>query len=226
MTDAQDNSTQIYKKLYRILIDIEIDNFYEYLNTLEKVLSLRRQELSKNIDVIDKNLNELGSNDERRKEFINLKVETEQVKGFTNLLRQSFLTSLYSFMELWLKRKCYVDSKRRDGGNSYKTTEGKGINKIKKYFSNIIKSDYPFDSSKDWQWVKKFKRLRDCIVHRQGSLTGFSDHEVDSTLAEFIKREKYISLFGVDKNQIFIDYEFCLKALQNILHFMLDLLSS
>lgn len=37
--------------------------------------------------------------------------------------------------------------------------------------------------------------------------------------------EKGLSLFGVDNNQVFIEYEFCLKALQTIHRFMLELLS-
>jgi hypothetical protein len=225
MTDIQDNSAQIYKKLKRFFLEREIANFYEYLNTLGEGLDIGVREVLKKIEIADKDLNELDRNDERRKELINLKVEAEQVKGFTNLLRQSFLTSLYSFMELWLIRECHLDSKRRDGGESYKTTKGRGLEKVKRYFSRILESDYSFGSSKDWLWVKNFQLLRDCIVHRQGSLTGFSDFEVNSTLAQFVDRENGLSLFGVDNNQVFIEYEFCLKALQTIRRFMLELLS-
>ena len=106
-----------------------------------------------------------------------------------------------------------------------KTTEGTGLKKVKRYFSKILESDYSFGSSQDWLWVKNFQRLRDCIVHRQGSLTGFSDFEVNSTLAQFVDSENALSLFGVDNKQVFIEYEFCLKALQTIHRFMLELLS-
>ncbi len=225
MTDVKDNSAQIYKKLKRFFLEREIANFYEYLNTLDEGLNIKVQDVLKRIEVADKDLNELDRNDERRNELVNLKVEAEQIKGFTNLLQQSFLTSLYSFMELWLIRECYLDSKRRDGGESYKTTKGKGLEKVKRYFSKILESDYSFGSSQDWLWVKKFQLLRDCIVHRQGSLTGFSGFEVNSTLAQFVDSENALSLFGVDNNQVFIEYEFCLKALQTIHRFMLELLS-
>jgi hypothetical protein len=225
MTEVQDNSTQIYKKLKRFFLEREIANFYEYLNTLDTGLNIKAQELSKRIEVSDNDINQLDRNDERRKELINLKVEAEQVKGFTNLLRQSFLTSLYSFMELWLVRECHLDSKCRDGGESYKTTKGKGIEKVKRYFSEVMECDYSFGSSQDWLWMKKFQLLRDCIVHRQGSLTGFSDFEVNATLAQFVDRENGLSLFGIDNNQVFIEHEFCLKTLQIVHHFMLEMLS-
>ena len=121
----------------RIFFDREIANFYIYLNILEKELSIKRQEISTKINVTDNDLNEIASDDENRREWINLKVEAEQIKGFTNLLRQSFLTSLYSFMELWLVLECHLDSERRDGGKSYKSIKGIGIGKVKKYFLEL-----------------------------------------------------------------------------------------
>jgi hypothetical protein len=225
MPDNQDNSAQIYRKLMRFFLEREIANFHEFLNTLDEGLSVRRQELSTSIGIADSNLDGIDTNDERRKELIDLKVEAEQVKGFTNLLRQSFLTSLYSFMELWLIRACHLDSKRRDGGESYKNTKGKGIKKVERYFSGVMESDYPFGSSQDWLWITNFQLLRDCVIHRQGSLTGFSDFEIDSTLAKFVDRENGLSLLGVDNSQVFIEYEFCLEALQTVHRFMLALLA-
>jgi hypothetical protein len=225
MRNNQDNSAQIYKNLTRFFLEREIANFYEFLNIFEKSLDTRKQEISTNISIADNELDSIKEkNEERRKELINLKVEAEQVKGFTNLLRQSFLTSLYSFMELWLIRECHLDSKRRDGGKSYKSSKGKGIKKVKIYFAGVMGSDYPFGSSQDWLWITDFQLLRDCIIHRQGSLTGFSDFEIDSTLSNFVNQEKGLSLFGVDNNQIFIEHEFCLKALQTVHRFMLVLL--
>lgn len=108
---------------------------------------------------------------------------------------------------------------------SYKTTKGKGIEKVKEYFSGVMESEYPFGSSQDWLWITNFQLLRDCVIHRQGSLTGFSDFEIDLTLAKFVNRENGLSLFGVDNNQVFIEYEFCLKALQTVHRFMLALLA-
>jgi len=225
MSENQDNSTQIYKKLMRFFLEREIANFYEFLKTLDEGLEVRRQELSKNIDIADNDLKQVEKDNERRKEFINLKVEAEQVKGFTNLLRQSFLTSLYSFMELWLMRECHLDSKRRDGGQSYNSTNGKGIEKAKRYFVTVIKSDYPFGTSQDWLWVNNFQLLRDCIIHRQGSLTGFSDFAVNSTLDKFVQDEQGLGLFGTDNKQIFIEFEFCLKSLQIVHRFMVKVLA-
>ncbi|MBI9042910.1 MAG: hypothetical protein JEZ06_00405 [Anaerolineaceae bacterium] len=227
MPTTQENSILNYKNFYRFTISREIANFYAYLNILDEKLEFKRRELSEKIDVTDTNLNELEFNAERRSELINLKVEAEQAKGFTNLLRQSFLTSLYSFMELWLVRECYVDSKRRDGGESYESLKKiKGIEKAKRYFSKVMKSDYSFGESQDWLWITNFQLFRDCIIHRQGSLTGFSDFEAEPKLVKFVNEENGLSLFGVNNNQVFIEYKFCLKALQTIHRFMFELLVS
>lgn len=225
MSELQDKSAPIYKTLMRFSLEREIANFYEFLKSLDDGLDVRRQELSKNIDVADSDWQTIKNDDERRKALINLKVEAEQVKGFTNLLRQSFLTSLYSFMELWVMRECHLDSKRKDGGQSYNSTKGKGIEKAKKYFVAVMKSNYPFGTSQDWLWIKNFQLLRDCIIHRQGSLTGFSDFEIDSTLAKFVQDEKGLSLFGTDNKQIFVEFEFCLKSLQTVHRFMIKVLA-
>ena len=224
MTTHPDNYGQIYNQLMRFFLEREIANFYEFLKSLDEGLGTRQLELSKNIEFSENDLN-IINNDEHRKELINLKVEAEQVKSFTNLLRQSFLTSLYSFMELWFLRDCYLDSKHRDGGQSYNSIKGKGIDKAKIYFAKVKKSNYPFGTSQDWQWIKYFQLLRDCIVHRQGSLTGFSDFEVDPNLEKFVHDDQGLNLFGINNNQIFIEFEFCQKSLEIVHRFMIKVLA-
>lgn len=223
-SDKKDKSIQTHKIMYPVFLKLEFDRFDEYLNILDKELNRRSQKLSTKIDGADEYLNRVGNSVEARNELINLKVEDERVISFSNLLRQSFLTSLYSFMELWLIRECYVDSKSRCDGEYNKLGRNKGIKEAKEYFFKVMKSDYPFGSSTDWLWITKFKLLRDCIVHRQGSLTGFSDYPVDNTLAKFVDDEVTLSLFGINDNQIFIEHDFCLKALQIVQRFMVDLL--
>jgi hypothetical protein len=224
MSETKDNSIQIYKKLKRFFLEREIANFYEYLRSLDKELILRHQGLLTKVDASTSDLNKINPTDEYRSELINLKSESEQVKGFIILLRQSFITILYSFMELWLLRECYLHSKRKDGGMSYKSIEGVGIRKAKKYFVKIMESNFPFYSSQDWQWITNLQLLRDCIIHRQGSLTGFSDFEENPTLAKFVNDESGLNLFGINHNQVFVEYEFCMKTLQIVHRLMLKLL--
>lgn len=225
MSDNFSNSVQLHKKLMRYFIDREIVLFYRFLKTLDDSLETEKTKLSETIDDIDSKLKVVEKSDEIRRDLIDYKVEAEQVKGFSNLLRQSFLSSLYSFMELWIMRECHLDSKRRDQGESYKNTKGKGIDKAKRYFSTVINSEYSFSSSQDWRWIKNFQLLRDCIIHRQGSLTGFSDFEVDPALTKFVKDEQGLTLFGTSNQQIFVEFEFCMKALQTVHRFMVELLA-
>jgi hypothetical protein len=214
----------MHNELMSFFLTREVVNFYKFLNTLDEILSSREKELI--VSLADSRLAAPYHDEERRNEMIELRVEAERAKGFTNLFRQSFLTSLYSFMELWLMRQCHLDSKRRDRGESYKAIKReKGIQKARKYMSSVMGSKYPFDSSQDWIWITNFQLLRDCIVHRQGSLTGFSNFEVDPTLSSFVNNQSDLSLFGATNNQIFIEQKFCLTALQTVHRFMLDVLT-
>ena len=227
MFDSQDNSAEIKNKLMRIFLEREIANFQTYLNILEKELNRVSQEISTRTDDSYIKLNEIKFDEEVNSELINLIVAKEQAKEFTNLMRQSFLTSLYSFMELWLVRACRIDSKLRGEGvpNKYKEKEIWKLDEVREYFSGTMKSNYPFDLNQDWGWINNFRQLRNCIIHRQGSLTGHSDWEIKPILAEFVTSENCLSLFGVENRQIFVEYEFCVKALKTVHRFMVELLS-
>ncbi len=215
----------MYRKLIRFFLEREIANFDKFLNMFDKSLSIKTHELSDSMNLAYINLKGTDKDDERRKEFMNMMGEADQLKGFINLSRQSFLTSLYSFMELWLVRDCHLDSKQRDDGESYKAAKGTGIEKVKNYFSITKANAYPFGSSQDWLWIKNFQLLRDCVIHRQGSLTGFSDFIIDSTLAKFVAGEDGLSLYGINNEQIFVERKFCLKALQTVHRFMIEILA-
>ena len=215
----------MYKKMQRIFLEYEMGNLYRYLDTLEQTLNTMQQDVSSNMEDMSNNeLATLNQDDEYRKELINFKMEVERLRGFSNLLRQSFLISLYSFMELWLLRECHLDSKRRDSGKSYKSMRSKGLEKTKRYFSKVIQSEYPFSASQDWLWITNFRLLRDCIVHRRGNLSGLSDFEIDSTLFAFVQKERGLSLSGTNNQQIFIEYEFCLKSLKTVHKLMSEIL--
>jgi hypothetical protein len=166
----------------------------------------------------------LGEQDSSRQEFVKSRYEYEQSRMLINLYRRSFLTSLFSYMEIWLIRECYLHSKRINNESVFNETKGKGLERVKNYFSKVIKSTFPFGSSSDWLWIKNFQDLRDCIIHRNGSLTCFSSMNPKENLIKFIKSEKELELYGVNDNEIFIQYEFCMKALGVVHRLMLDIL--
>jgi hypothetical protein len=224
MLDSENIAIRNYKKLTRYFLEREIINYYGFLKTLDDNLTNKHVELTKKTDIAVNNRKQVNSITESKKEIVELQVESEQVKGFINLLRQSFLTSLFSFMELWLLRECHLDSKRRGGEQIYNSVKGKGIEKAKRYFIYVANNQYPFGTSQDWFWIKKFQLLRDCIIHRLGSLTGLSDFVIEPSLEKFVKDEHGLSLYGVINNQIFIEFEFCEKALTIIHRFMIKVL--
>ncbi len=214
------------KKLMRHFLDREITFHYTYLINSEQPIERNIVEVNNKIEKIINDNSQMGDDGKPSKEYIKLLIELEQLKGFLNLLRQSFIASLYSFMELWILRECFLDSNRRDRGKSYrKFSKYRGIEKAKKYYLEIMKSNYSFKTKKDWQWINKLKRLRDCIMHRQGSLTGFSSYDIDKTLKLFVEKEDGLQFLGVKYYQVFIYHEFCEKSKEIVRRFMIELLS-
>jgi hypothetical protein len=218
MESKNENSEKIYVQLKKFFLRREIAHFYSYLETMEKPLLDNKQATSSEIKEFEAKIHKLGNSDEHRAELIELLVEESRLEGVTNLMRQSFFVSLYAFLELWIMRDCYVECKRRNLEDSFSKLQRKGIYKAKDCFTKVLESDFPFGSSKEWEKIVKYKLLRDCIVHRQGSLTGLSDFDIDKRLEKFIEKEDSLYLYG--GKQIGMKYEFCIEALQTVHRFM------
>ena len=218
------NSREQHLKLYKFFLERELANYFHYLSVMEKSLDEQLQSAQDELQVVKNDIQEIEDAGKDKAELNDLLYLSEKSKGFTNLMRQSFLVSLYSFLELWLMRECYNDSKHNNRRKAYNNISERGIAKAKVYFSKVMKRDFSFGESSEWNWIHKLKLLRDCIVHRQGSLTGFSDFEIDEDLESFVSSEDGLELYGPGNNEIFVTREFCSKALFQVKKLMLDLL--
>ena len=212
----------MYRQLKKFFLEREIAQYYSYLNSLGQYLASQSELPQTEFD--GEQIQSLALDDEFRDDIIGMQVRNAQNADFANRTMQSFLVNLFSFMELWLTRECYLDSSRRDNGSSWQNTRGHGIKRAQKYYSTVLASAYPFASSSEWEWLTKLQLLRNCIVHRNGSLTGFSRLPIDKNLAKFVGEEEGLSLSGVDGAQIFINKEFCEKAIQNVHKFLVELM--
>jgi len=217
------NLEEMYLRLKRIFLDYEIANFYRYLEAMEESLRDRLRETSVEIQRAKAEIQELGESAEHRAELVELLAESSRVEGIVNLMRQSFFVSLYAFLELWLRRECRVEGRRRENVKlSLSDLRGRGIEQAKTYFTKVLESEFPF-ASEEWNKIKKYQWLRDCIVHRQGSLTGLSDYVIKSELKKFVEAENGLCLCGPG-SQILIEHDFCVEALQTIRSFLALLL--
>ena len=218
--DAQEQ----HLTLKRFFLEREIANFSHYLVIMEKSLDEQLQSAQDELQFAKNSIRDIENTNAHKSELKDLLFLSEKFKGFTNLMRQSFIVSLFSFLELWLMRDCHNDSKRHDGGEAYRKIRESGIAKAKEYFSKVMKSTFSFGESDEWAWIQKLKLLRDCIVHRQGSLTGLSDFSVDKNLEVFVHSEDGLEKYGPGNNEIFIKREFCSKSLDQVIKLMIELL--
>lgn len=222
-----DDSQNQFLKVKQIFLDIEIQRLHEYLGIVQTSLDELADEIEKRMeqykDVIEFN----NKNQEIIPRSRSMEGEVLEVRDHENLLRKSFLVSLYSFMELWLLRECRTQLKLREEIKiSLSDLRGNGLEKAKTCFSKVLKNEYAFGTSEDWQFVTQLKAIRNCIVHRQGSLSGLSDLPLTSemkTLQKFVENEEHLHFYSTGK-QIFVEYDFCIKSLLIVKRFMMNLI--
>jgi hypothetical protein len=96
---------------------------------------------------------------------------------FPNILRRSFFVAIYSLIEAQLNAICH-DLERKGLESSVEDLTGpdKGIGRARKYLVN--KAEIRFPDSPEWNKLRGYQKLRNCIVHNEGKLeSGHKNHE-------------------------------------------------
>lgn len=189
-------------KLDREYFDLEFEGevglFEAYLNDMEGFLSSEITRLKAEIEdavILDDEL-----------------VNTEfKVVGhhFPNILRKSFLVSLYSFLEHWLLEQCY----RRKGDNVLiGPSDIRGENAIDRariFLTKILRIDFPSDRP-EWEEIQNIRRLRNCIVHDNGRCNG----DKHKKLRDYVARNS--PSLSVSDNEVVVSSEYCQRSLRTI----------
>lgn len=116
----------------------------------------------------------------------------EEIKEFTQFLRKSFLTSIYSYLESNLSTYA-----RLIGGDD--TLTFNTLDDTKYYLNHVVKIEYPFEKSFLWQELQGFRVLRNCIVHYEAE-TNRLDASRKRKVTQYIK--KHDSLLSIEGNMI------------------------
>ena len=181
----------------QILIDIEesMELARLYLISLEEFISGLSQKyeqiLDNNSGWAEKNIIEADPPDEAIKAFRKL----EFIEQFPDILRGSLFVALYGFIESQLDQECKA---QRDARNdivlSPSDISGRTIDRSKTYLSKVLKINFRFDTV-EWQRIKKYKKLRNCLVHNNGNLNGLGDSD-EKDIKNFISNNQSLSLYG------------------------------
>lgn len=144
----------------------------------------------------------------------------QKIYEFMDLLRSSFLVSLYSYLETRLVNECR-QSQQDDPSIKVSFDDISGRNIIKKaetYLVKVLDTSFPFDTDPNWKEIHWYNQIRNCLVHKEGKV-------FDKELKKYIKSRSDISLekaFGND--YLVFSNSFCEEALSTISSFLTSLL--
>lgn len=131
---------------------------------------------------------------------------------FAENLKESFIVSLFSMLEVYLQRTCDI----LHDGKSKQVVNCKGNSKFHK-FRKCLEQYVPVISSLDWDQIYKLWRIRCVITHNQGQCVSKNDNNL---LNQFANKTEGIS---IRDGWIQIDLAFCKNTLQTVREFGLGL---
>ncbi|WP_144559685.1 hypothetical protein [Bacillus thuringiensis] len=181
-------------------IDMGLNSFDNYINEMEDFLSNQVNKLEKQfneaIKDIDSHEAEIIFEYEYEDQFFYFR------KEFPNILRKSFIISLYSFLEQELNHIC----KHLEENNEFELTlndlkSHTGIFKSYKYLDQVAKINLNTFKS-EWTKILKINKIRNHFVHNGSDMLnkviqpmGKEEQRINTTCTAF----KYFNLVEEDK---------------------------
>lgn len=156
--------TNIFKRGWiNINITMGITSFANYINEMEDFLSSQLRELEEQLEHDTKNV------DSEEAQYIFEYQYEDQIyylrEEFPNILRRSFIISIYSFLEQELNRIClHLEKNNKFEITLENLTNDNGIFNAYKFLSEIAKVNV---NSVDYEWKKiiKINKIRNHFVH-------------------------------------------------------------
>lgn len=134
--------------------------------------------------------------------------ESSNFSEIANLMRMSFIVTLFSYLESWLNNHCSIRQQVDGFEVSIHDIQGKGIQRAKTYMTKVLGSSFPFNSSHLWEEIQWHAKLRNCIVHNNGVFS------TESKLKDFIDKTENLSYqYIFNEYFIVVNKNFCRDAL-------------
>jgi len=139
---------------------------------------------------------------------------------FPNLFRRSLFITAYSIFENRLYNRCKYMEREFKIKLSVKdvTGYGRGIKRYKYYLEKIVGFEFP--KSNNWSSILSYSKVRNCLVHNDGSV---NDCDSEKFLRTYILKHKFLEL---DYDEIVIKKEFCEETIESFERFEEDESSS
>jgi hypothetical protein len=135
-------------------------------------------------------------------------------------MRYSFVVFLHTIFETRLRGFCVGMQRQRKLPIALTDLQGSAVDQASSYLTKLV--GVPVSTFQEWQHLRRFQAIRDCIVHRYGYLN-LQDTRHDS-IRQFANSSTDISISSEDR--IILTREFCERHLTNIHDFFKRLIAA
>jgi len=197
-------------------VDFTLDYFESYLKVFEDFLeekAVRAEEFYKESELYESAQHEA------------VEIYLENLNDyFPKLFRHSLFVTIFSLIEKRLEEICRIAARKYSlpSFNDFvqknkKNNNGSTLDKVRKYLVHEAKVNFP--NNQEWQELKNFSKLRNCLVHRQGHLdaNGCDKHLRNG----YIPKQRYLSIEPGE--YVVLHRDFCQHAIKTIRSFFSQL---
>jgi len=194
----------------------EIEKLHRFLNLLEPQILKSRQDWEKKMK---RQAQQIQDPQERDEFLVFSSEEYWEFEEYERILRNSFLVTLYAFLEARLGWFCSTMQKRRKLPISWRDIRGEDtLDRARKYLERLGGLDFPVNS-KEWQSIRRYEKLRHYIVHRAGRI-GKDDKDTwrFAQKKQLVTEDRYI-----DEELMLLTPAFCSEMLDDMKRFLSQL---
>lgn len=198
-----------------ILLGSSLFSFDDYLSMTVNFLEIERRKYEQKVSKLE---TETALENER----FDLQVAYFELQGFSvfeNTIFSSFFIMLYSYLETELTQY-YLDIEKNTPKEQLWSdiSERKNtLDRVKEYLTKVQNFNFP-SKSLEWEKIRNFTNLRNCIVHNQGRINSFREGQQKEKLLKFIQSKN--SKIKLEADTCIIGQEFCLEALKTTKKFL------
>lgn len=194
----------------------EIEKLHRFLNLLEPQILKSRQDWEKKM----KRQAQQIRDPQERDEFLDFSSEEYwEFEEYERILRNSFLVTLYAFLEARLGCFCSTMEKRRKLPISWRDIRGEDtLDRARKYLEKLGGLNFPVNS-REWQSIRRYEKLRHYIVHRAGRIS-----KDDKDTWRFAQKKQIVTENRyIDEELMLLTPTFCTEVLDDMKRFLSQL---
>ena len=166
-------------------------------------------------DSMAKHIEEQGDLNDFNEIWLEQEFEYDYI--YPRILQNSFLVTVYAYLEEWLG--WFYETVRERGSLTigWQDLHGDMLGRARTYLEKLGGISFPADST-TWEQIRRYQQLRNCLVHQNGRL-----QEDDKKLRAFARTKGLLSGILMSGDILFLTKEFCEEVLSTVRAFLNEL---